>query len=1086
MHLLNTSTATLDEQTEPVDLRQPPAPMAVLSFTDSDLAGLAAAWEAERDVVPALRLVPLRELRHPMSVDLWLERTASGARIIVLRLLGGLDWWRYGAERLAEFCRARGIALAVLPGEDRADPRLPPLSTLPAEDCAALLAGFRAGGVAPLRGVLRRMACHAGVMLAVVEAPSLPLAGYAGPRPDAAETRPIVPIIFYRSMQVAEDAAPVAALAEALASGGAVPVPIFVASLKEPQSVAFLRAELPRLNPALIVACTAFAEGQDQPVLAACGVPVLQAVMATTARRAWAEGTRGLGAADLAMHVVLPELDGRVLGGAIGFKDAAPSDAALGFTRQINRAEPDRVAQLAARVQALLRLGATPPAERRIAILLPDYPGAGGRTGYAVGLDVPASVLALLEDLRGAGYAVGDPPGTPRALLEALATPSAAWPVADYDVRPGHAAIEAAWDPPAQDCDVTEGAFRFRAIACGNILLAVAPDRGRAQDRRATYHDPALPPRHALHAFGLWLRAVRDVHAVVHMGAHGTLEWLPGKAVALTAACFPEAVLGALPVVYPFLVSNPGEAAQAKRRIAAVTLGHLPPPLTTPGLAPELHDLDRLLDEFAAADGLDRRRRERLAQLIQQAAESVPTLPALPPEAEDRLRALDAWMCDVKELAIQDGQHVYGRAAPGAMAERSACAASERVGLLAALDARHVRPGPAGAPARGRRDVMPTGRNLTASDPRGLPTPTAMELGRLAAAEALRLYAQEHGEMPRRLVLDLWGSATLRTGGEEIAQGLALLGCVPLWEGATGRVTGVEVQPPAVLGRARVDVTWRISGLFRDLFPAQIALLDAATRAVAARDETAEENPLAEARRADLPLARIFGAPPGAYGAGVEDALAAGDWTAREELGRAYLAGATHRYGGAGGEASPDAEGFAARVAAADALLHPGDDPGRDLLQGGADVAHLGGFAAAAAMLGATPMLITLDTSDPARPRARPLDAALRRLVMGRAVDPRFIAGQMRHGPRGASELAETVDRLVAFAETTGAVDSALLDRVHAAYVQDAAVRDFLRHENPAAARAIALRFEAALRRGLWHPRGNAIAADLALLREPA
>ena len=1026
MHLLNTTTATLDEQTEPVDLRQPPAPMAVLSFTDSDLAGLAAAWEAEQDVLPALRLVPLRELRHPMSVDLWLDRTAAGARIIVLRLLGGLDWWRYGAEQLSAFCRERGIALAVLPGEDRADPRLPALSTLPPEDCAALLAGFRAGGVAQLRGVLRRMARHCGATLAVEDAEALPLAGFWGAPPAPDETRPVVPIIFYRSMRVAEDAAPVTALAEALAAQGVVPVPIFVASLKEPTSVAFLRAELPRLNPALVVACTAFAEGQDQPVLAACGVPVIQAVMATTSRTAWAGGARGLGAADLAMHVVLPELDGRVLGGAIGFKDPAPSDAALGFIRQVNRAEPDRVAQLAARVMALLRLRATP-----------------------------------------------------RALIDALATPCMTWPVKDY---PGEA--DEAWGEASQDPDVVDGAFHFRAIACGNILLAVAPDRGRASDRRATYHDPALPPRHALRAFGLWLRHARDVQALVHMGAHGTLEWLPGKAVALTADCFPEQVLGALPVVYPFLVSNPGEAAQAKRRIAAVTLGHLPPPLTTPGLAPELHDLDRLLDEFAAADGMDRRRRTRLAQLIQQAAESVPTLPALPADPDERLRALDAWMCDVKELAIQDGQHIYGRAAPGADAERAACAASERAGLLAALDARHVAPGPAGAPARGRRDVMPTGRNLTATDPRSLPTPTAMELGRLGAAEALRLYAQEQGEAPRRLVLDLWGSATLRTGGEEIAQGLALLGCVPVWDNATGRVTGVEVQPPAVLGRPRVDVTWRVSGLFRDLFPAQIALLDAAVRAVAARDETADENPLAEARLAGESLARIFGAAPGAYGAGVEDALAAGTWTAREELGRAYLAGASHRYGGAGGDATPD-QGFVARVATADALLHAGDDPGRDLLQGGADVAHLGGFSAAAALLGASPSLITLDTTDPARPRARTLDAALRRLVLGRAVDPRFLAGQMRHGPRGASELAETVDRLVAFAETTNAVDSALLDRVHAAYVQDAAVCDFLRRENPAAARAIALRLGAALRRGLWHPRGNAKQAELAQLMEP-
>src|SRR5262249_12068076 len=147
------------------------------------------------------------------------------------------------------------------------------------------------------------------------------------------------------------------------------------------------------------------------------------------------------------------------------------------------------------------------------------------------------------------------------------------------------ARIEDAWGDPADDPDITHGAFRFRARAFGNVIVALAPDRGRSGERRADYHDPALPPRHALVAFGLWLRHVVRVDALVHMGAHGTLEWLPGKAVALTASCFPETVVGPLPVIYPFIVSNPGEAAQAKRRIAAVTLGHVPPPLTDAGVS---------------------------------------------------------------------------------------------------------------------------------------------------------------------------------------------------------------------------------------------------------------------------------------------------------------------------------------------------------------------------------------------------------------------------------------------------------------------------------------------------------------------
>jgi cobaltochelatase CobN len=413
-----------------------------------------------------------------------------------------------------------------------------------------------------------------------------------------------------------------------------------------------------------------------------------------------------------------------------------------------------------------------------------------------------------------------------------------------------------------------------------------------------------------------------------------------------------------------------------------------------------------------------------------------------------------------------------------------ASAAAETAALLKALDGRRVPPGPAGAPSRGRRDVLPTGRNLFIADPRMLPTPTAMELAQCAADEVVRCYLQAHGEMPRALVLDLWGSATLRTGGEEIAQGLSLMGCRPAWDPATGRVTGVEVLPPAAMGRPRIDVTWRISGLFRDLFPAQIALIDAAVRAIAARDETVDENPLAAAWKAASqggPPARIFGNAPGAYGAGIDDLI--GSDAGRAAIGAAYLASASHAYGGPEGGATAMPGTFAERVAGADVLVHPGDDPGRDLLEGGEDVAFVGGFAAAAAMLGRAPDLIMLDATDPKRPRARPLSLALSRIVRARAVNPRFIAGQMRHGPRGAAELAETVDRLIGFAQTTDAVASGLIDLVYEAYVADPEVCAFLVRENPAAARAITERLDGARRRGWWHPRRNDIDAGLAAMR---
>jgi len=1109
MHLLATSSASLDSLIEPIDLAQPPAELVALSFTDSDLASLAHAWKADADTLPSLRVAALRDLRHPMSVDLWIENTARKAKTIVARVLGGYDWWSYGCDALAEIARRDGIALALLPGECRErDERLAGLSTVSGADYDLLLGCFREGGPSQMAAALRHMARFAGRPLPVETPAAMPRAGLYVPAVGIVEQnffaaaagsgKPVVPLFFYRSMLLAGDVAPIDALADALAARHIVAVPIFVNSLQDPAARELATKVARELNASLLLTTTAFSAGAApgaETLFDALDLPVFQVALATTRRDVWEAGQRGLAPADLAMHVVLPELDGRIMAGAISFKQPAERDEALGARLQVNRPEPDRVERVADRIASFIALQRTPPAERCIAILIPDYPAATGRSGYAVGLDVPNSVLAMLADLKAQGYVVTDVPETSRDLMRALETARPAMTLGVYRdflatlPETARVAIDANWGAP--ETDAVDGHFAFRHMQFGNVTVALAPDRGRSGDRRVDYHDPVRPPRHALVAFGGWLRTTLGCHAIVHVGAHGTLEWLPGKSVALSQSCFPEIVAGALPVVYPFIVSNPGEAAQAKRRLAAVALGHLTPALNDAGLSPDQQKLERLVDEYAQAEGLDRRRRDRLASLIVETA-SRTGLAREAGVADDGVDAalvkIDAWLCDLKDFAVKDGLHIYGRAPADEMnAARRECAEAERHALIASLDGRRVAPGPSGAPSRGRTDVMPTGRNLFTSDPRTLPTPTATALGRLAAAEIVRLYLQEHGDYPRALVLDLWGSASLRTGGEEIAQGLALMGCRPQWDEATGRVVGIEVLPPAVLDHPRIDVTWRISGLFRDMFPTQIALIDAAVCAIAARDESDHENPLAAARRRDGTMpARIFGSAPGTYGSGVEERLAGGDWQAREELGRAYLDAASHAYGGADGEGTEAAGAFADRVADVNLLVHVGDDAGRDILEGSADVAFVGGFAAAAAALGGKADVIMLDTTRPERPRGRSVVQAVTRTVRARALNATFIEGQLRHGHRGAAEFAETVDRLVGFAETTAAIPETLLDDVHDAYLGDPRVREFLLRENPAAARAIAERFAAARRRGLWHPRRNAIDEELAALIEEA
>jgi cobaltochelatase CobN len=454
-------------------------------------------------------------------------------------------------------------------------------------------------------------------------------------------------------------------------------------------------------------------------------------------------------------------------------------------------------------------------------------------------------------------------------------------------------------------------------------------------------------------------------------------------------------------------------------------------------------------------------------------------------------------------MRIGEGLHVFGRQADAtsraenlailleqsgadaaAIGERlDACAESEMRGLLAALDGRFVAPGAAGAPARGRLDVLPTGRNLFAIDPRAAPTRTAWKIGRRTAEEVVARYAGDHGEWPRRIVLDLWGSATMRTGGDDIAQAFAFLGVRPLWDHASNRVSGYEILPLAMIGRARIDVTLRISGLFRDVFPAQIALLHRAIQDVAALDEGHQDNPLAAF--AGAPLQRIFGAAPGRYGVGLAAKLAKGDWVDRRELGEAYLDATSHAYDG-NGEGREARQAFRGSVAAADAFVHAQDMPGQDVLDSDAFAEHEGGFAAAAQLLSGKPELYHADTTQPQKSVVRPLAQEIARALRGRALNPRWIAGQMRHGHRGAAEIAETLDNLFAYAALTDSAPSRYFDLLFEATCGDERVRAFLLGANPQAARGMAERFEEAQRRGLWISRRNSSADILDEMRKAA
>lgn len=1093
MHIVVRESRDLDEAAVPQDLGLAPADIVFLSFSDSDLAMAAAAFRSVAgDERPSLRVANLNALRHPMSVDIFADTTLKGTKAVLVRLLGGLDYWRYGGEQIGKRCRELGIALAIVPGDGRPDIRLGALSTIETEDLTRLQSLLDAGGVENTRAALNGLLTRAkGCDARIPEASIIPGFGIyresAAPQGELAADGPgTAAVIFYRSHLLAGDVAPIDGLIDALDQRGLATTALYVPSLKAPEAAAWLEGELGRLQPNVIVNATAFAarDGADGSPLDRSNCPVLQIALANASSAAWDKSQHGLGASDLAMHVVLPELDGRLFAGVVSFKEEDDLGSDLGISL-LRHAPYDagirHVADLAA-AWATLRM--SPRGNRRVALLLSTYPGRPDQIAHAVGLDGLESACKIAARLSEEGYSIFARPADSRDLARLLGSeaPPVRWSLEDYCAAFGQLSevfrdsVTAAWGEPEDDDFAVEDAFSFRVAQFGNFLIGLQPERGQVQDRKAQYHDPSTPPRHSYVAFYLWLRHVAKLDALIHLGAHGTLEWLPGKAIAGSEACGPRALLGPVPMIYPFIVNDPGEAAQAKRRLAAVTLGHRPPPMIEAGLSGPLNDVERLVDEFSSADGLDPRRRKVLSGQIVDAAFRAGIAERCGLEAgmspNDALMRIDAFLCDVKELAIRDGLHVLDDA--------------ELDAIVRSLDGKFIEPGPAGAPSRGRSDVLPTGRNLYSVDPRSVPTPTAWANGKRAAKAILDRYAGDHGDWPRAIVLDLWGSATLRTGGEELATALALLGVRPVWDLRSYRITGIETEALAELGRPRVDVTLRISGLFRDIFGAQLVLFDSAVALVAGLTEDEADNPLRVARREGVGLDRIFGPAGGSYGAGVMQHIDRGDWSKREELGDAYLKSSAQSYCNESG--GTDAAGkFKDRVAAADAFVHVQDHSEIDLLTGGDFAAHEGGFAAAAAALGNSGVaLYHGDTAEPEKPRVRTLQEECARVIHGRAANTRWIEGQMRHGFRGAAEMAQSVDAAFAFAATAASVDNGGFERLYNAYLGDPAVAAFIERENPAAMDAMQRRFAEAISRGLWQPRRNDLNAGPHKPREAA
>jgi cobaltochelatase CobN len=429
----------------------------------------------------------------------------------------------------------------------------------------------------------------------------------------------------------------------------------------------------------------------------------------------------------------------------------------------------------------------------------------------------------------------------------------------------------------------------------------------------------------------------------------------------------------------------------------------------------------------------------------------------------------------------------------------SDCGEQELSGLMKGLAGCFVEPGSSGAPTRGRLDVLPTGKNFFSIDVRAVPTPSAWKLGWKSATLLIERHFQENGEYPKRLAISAWGTANMRTGGDDIAQALALMGVQPVWDKQANRITGFEVMPLTVLGRPRVDVIFRISGFFRDAFPAQVDLLDSAVRAVAAQDESEYDNPLAAQTKKDSALLvaggsdaddalrrasfRIFGSKPGAYGAGLQTLIDERCWESDEDLMRAYVAWGSYAYGD-GAEGKAEKSLFEARLKGVEVVVHNQDNREHDLLDSDDYYQFEGGITAAVRELsGQQPTIYHNDHSRPEFPKIRTLEEEIGRVVRARAANPKWIEGVMRHGYKGAFEMAATVDYLFSFAVTAQVVDHHHFDQLFDAYILNERVCSFIEEYNTPALREIVERFAEAIERGVWHPRSNRVGDILAQLK---
>ncbi|MEN6413581.1 MAG: cobaltochelatase subunit CobN [Veillonellales bacterium] len=950
----------------------------------------------------------------------------------------------------------------------------------------------------------------------------------------------------------------------------------------------------------------------DQKFLRQLDVPILQAYGLLRPCAEWENSSEGMTPTEISHTISMPEFDGVIHAVPVASKENFPD----GTKRYMPIRE--RLGLVVRKAGKWARLRCKANSEKKIAIIFHNYPATNSNIGSAQGMDSPASIRLLLERMAGRGYKVDHIPADSQAFMNDLLAAAtndrrylteqqieqAAGKVSDAQYREwvdniapeNREQLTRDWGEPPGDVFHYDGQLLVPGRLNGNIFITVQPPRGFGEDPGKILHSPDCAPTHHYLAYYHWIRDVWQADAVVHVGTHGSLEWLPGKGAGLSCRCYPDLSIGDLPNVYPYLITIVGEGLQAKRRGAACLIGHLPPPMSHADTYEEMAELEKLLDEYVHFKVNQPGNLDVVMEQIRGKAAALNLTEDIPEQADqsfdDYVQRLHVYITDIKNMTIRVGLHVLGCPPEGEVLEeyllaltrmdngdvpsmpkalaaaygcdyyqlleqsgtllpdgsktggalldeiRGQCReiigllaennfAVEQAGrildlpwikqftpqiaeqllqtgryicqtvvpnlqkteqeitnLLAALGSRYVEPSPAGAITGGMADILPTGRNFYGIDPRTLPSPSAWEIGKTLGDNVIGRYIEEEGGYPENIGMVVWCGANMRSHGQCIAEFLYLLGIRPVWQRGSLRVVNLEVIPLAELKRPRIDVTARISGLVRDALPTAVEWMDKAAIMAAELEESSDSNYVRkhaledagelEKQGADKSQAweqacyRVFGCPPGTYGAGVGHMLEAKNWETVDDLAQVYVRWGAHAYGSkVSGSFVPAL--FTRRLSSLDVTIKNEDNREVHMLNSDDFNAYHGGMIAAVrSFRGKAPRSYCGDSSDRQHVELRSLEEEFKRIFRGEVMNPKYIEGMKQHGYKGAADLAGTVAHCYDWDATSEVMENWMYDGLAKKYALDEKMREWLQEVNPWALQRIVEKLLEASQRNMW------------------